>query len=403
MKMTTILGLSLAAAMALSLGACGDSASSSNSASGSGNTGTSADSGETAEGGTLKIGGIGPLTGDNAAYGLAVQRGAQIAVDEINAEGGINGMTVEFSMEDDVSDAETSVNAYNSLKDWGMQMLLGTVTSAPCIAVVAETADDNMFQLTPSGTAVECLGDAGNAFRVCFSDPSQGTASADYISENSLGENIGIIYNSSDPYSTGIYENFVSEATSLGMSIVAEEAFTDDSKSDFSVQLQKCQDAGADLLFLPIYYQEASLILQQASNMGFAPSFFGVDGMDGVLTVENFDTSLAEGVMLLTPFAANSEDENVQAFVSAYQEQYGETPIQFAADAYDGIYAIKLAAEQAGITADMSVSDICDAMKTAMTEIELVGVTGTIRWTEDGEPDKEPMAVVIENGEYVTM
>ena len=257
-----------------------------------------------------------------------------------------------------------------------------------------------MFQLTPSGTAVECLGDAGNAFRVCFSDPSQGTVSADYIAENSLGEKIGVIYDSSDTYSTGIYESFKAEAESLGLNIVAEEAFTEDSSSDFSVQLQKCKDAGVDLMFLPIYYQEASLILQQADKIGFAPTFFGVDGMDGVLGVENFDTSLAEGVMLLTPFFVNSEEENVKSFVSGYEETYGETPIQFAADAYDGIYAIKLAAEQAGITADMSASDICDAMKTAMTEIELKGVTGTIRWTEDGEPNKEPMVLIIENGQY---
>ena len=384
MKLKKILGLSLAAAMVLSLGACGDKKE-----SGSADSGSTAESGSTGgEGGTLKIGGIGPLTGDNAEYGEAVQNGAQLAVDEINADGGIGGMTVEFSMEDDESDEEKAVNAYNSLKDWGMQMLLGTVTSTPCISVVAETADDNMFQLTPSGTAVECLGDAGNAFRVCFSDPAQGTASADYISENSLGTKIGIIYDSSDTYSSGIYEAFKAEAESKGLSIVAEEAFTKDSNSDFSVQLQKCSDAGADLLFLPIYYQQASLILQQANNIGYAPTYFGVDGMDGILNVQNFDTSLAEGVMLLTPFAASSQDENIKSFVAAYEDAYGETPIQFAADAYDGIYAIKMAAEKAGITADMSVSDICDAMKTAMTEIELDGVTGTITWTEDGEPDK---------------
>lgn len=399
MKLKKILGLSLAAAMVLSLGACGDKKE-----SGSADSGSTAESGSTGgEGGTLKIGGIGPLTGDNAEYGEAVQNGAQLAVDEINADGGIGGMTVEFSMEDDESDEEKAVNAYNSLKDWGMQMLLGTVTSTPCISVVAETADDNMFQLTPSGTAVECLGDAGNAFRVCFSDPAQGTASADYISENSLGTKIGIIYDSSDTYSSGIYEAFKAEAESKGLSIVAEEAFTKDSNSDFSVQLQKCSDAGADLLFLPIYYQQASLILQQANNIGYAPTYFGVDGMDGILNVQNFDTSLAEGVMLLTPFAASSQDENIKSFVAAYEDAYGETPIQFAADAYDGIYAIKMAAEKAGITADMSVSDICDAMKTAMTEIELDGVTGTITWTEDGEPDKAPVAVKIENGEYVDM
>ena len=406
-----IVSLGLAAVMAASLAACSSSSSETTAAAAADSqeaAGTEAAEGgdaqaaegEAADGAVFKIGGIGPITGDAAVYGIAVQRGAELAVEEINAAGGINGMTVEFSMEDDVSDEETAVNAYNALKDWGMQMLLGTVTSAPCIAVVAETADDNMFQLTPSGTAVECLGDAGNAFRVCFSDPSQGTVSADYIAENSLGEKIGVIYNSSDTYSTGIYESFAAEAESLGLNIVAEEAFTADSKSDFSVQLQKCKDAGADLMFLPIYYQEASLILQQADKIGFAPTFFGVDGMDGVLGVENFDTSLAEGVMLLTPFFVNSEEENVKSFVSGYEETYGETPIQFAADAYDGIYAIKLAAEQAGITADMSASDICDAMKTAMTEIELKGVTGTIRWTEDGEPNKEPMVLIIENGQY---
>ncbi len=356
------------------------------------------------EGGTFKIGGIGPLTGSTAIYGQAVMNAAQMAVDEINADGGINGYQIEFSPQDDEGDAEKAVNAYNTLKDWGMQMLLGTVTSQPCIAVEGEAVNDNMFLLTPSGSAVECIAAGDNAFRVCFSDPNQGTASARYIGENGLAEKVAVIYDSSDAYSTGIYNNFAAEAENQPFEIVAAEAFTADSKTDFSVQLQKAKDAAADLIFLPIYYTEASLILTQASGMGLDVSFFGCDGLDGLLAVDGFDTSLAEGVMLLTPFAADADDEATQTFVANYQDLYGEIPNQFAADAYDGIYAIKAAAEKAGITPDMDASAICDAMKVAMTEITIDGLTGAgITWTADGEPNKEPRAVVIENGGYTAM
>ena len=381
--------LALASALVVSLAACG-------SGSGSGSSSDSGDSDATA----FKIGGIGPTTGDNAIYGTAVKNGIQLAVDEINADGGINGYQIEYQFEDDQSDSEKSVNAYNTLKDWGMQMLVGTVTSTPCVAVVEETHADNMFQFTPSATAVDSI-QYDNAFRMCFSDPSQGTVSADYIADNSLAQKIAVIYNSSDTYSTGIYQNFVTEAEARGLEVVAAEAFTADSKTDFSVQIQKAKDSGAELVFLPIYYQEASLILAQADRAGFAPKWFGVDGMDGILNVEGFDGSLAEGVMFLTPFTPNAEDEATQTFVANYEKEFGDTPIQFAADAYDCMYTIKAAVEQADITPDMSISDICDAMKTAMTEITIDGLTGKqITWGEDGEPSKEPTVVVIENGEY---
>lgn len=353
-----------------------------------------------ADGDAFKVGGIGPVTGGAAVYGQAVKNATELAVNEINALGGVQ---FEFQFEDDEHDAETSVNAYNSLKDWGMQMLLGTVTSAPCIAVAAETANDNMFQLTPSGSAVECVQNP-NAFRVCFSDPNQGTASAQYIGENKIATKIGVIYDSSDVYSSGIYEKFAAEAANQGLEIVSAEAFTADSKTDFTVQLQKAKDAGAELVFLPIYYTEASLILTQANGMGFAPMFFGCDGLDGLLNVEGFDTSLAEGVMLLTPFAADADDELTQKFVAAYKEAYGDTPNQFAADAYDGMYAIKAAIEKSGVTPDMSASDICDAMEVAMTEISIDGLTGEgMTWTADGEPNKAPKAVKITDGAYAAM
>lgn len=393
------LSLGLAMAMAASLTACGSSSSTTETTTAAAAAGEStADSGE-----VFKIGGIGPVTGAAAVYGLAVKNGAQIAVDEINADGGINGYQIDFQFQDDEHDAEKSVNAYNTLKDWGMQMLMGTVTSAPCVAVADKTMADNMFQITPSGSSVECAQNP-NVFRVCFSDPDQGAASATYIAENKLADKIAVIYDSSDVYSSGIYERFASEAANHGLDIVAAEAFTADSNKDFSTQLQKAKDAGADLVFLPIYYTEASLILNQANTMGYAPKFFGCDGMDGILQVDNFDTKLAEGLMLLTPFAADADDELTQKFVTAYKEKYGETPIQFAADAYDAIYAIKAAAEEAGITPETSVSDTCDKMKEAMLKITVNGLTGeNMTWTEDGEPHKAPKAVKVVDGAYQAM
>lgn len=382
--MKKTIGLVLAGAMVLSLAACGQ-----------GNGGGAQDDGT-----TFRIGGIGPLTGNNAIYGNAVMNGAQMAVDEINADGGINGVQLEFDFQDDESDAERAVNAYNQLKDWGMDMLVGTVTSSPCEAVVARSNEDNMFQITPSATSVNSI-QYENAFRMCFSDPSQGTASADYIAENGLASKIGIIYDSSDTYSSGIASAFESEAQAKGLEIVSKEAFTGESNTDFSVQLQKAKDAGAELLFLPIYYTQTALILAQADTIGFEPLIFGSDGFDGILDVDNFDKSLAEGVMFLTPFSTNSTDELTQNFVQKYEEQFGGTPNQFAADAYDSVYVIKQAAEQAGLTADMSASEMCDALKTAMTEISFTGLTGKdIQWGADGEPQKAPIVVQVENGEY---
>ena len=394
-----VLSLGLAAVMAFSMTACSSGTSEETEAAGNEAAAEGGEEGgEAAEGATFKIGGIGPLTGSAAAYGQAVQNGMELAIKEINEAGGINGYQIEYNYQDDENDPEKAVNAYNTLKDWGMQMLLGTVTSKPCIAVGAEAEADNMFLLTPSGSAVACIA-GDNAFRVCFSDPDQGRASAQYIGEHGLATKIGIIYDSSSEYSDGIRESFVTEAANQGLEIVSSEAFTADSNTDFSVQLDKAKENGAELVFLPIYYQEASVILKQASDKDFAPIFFGCDGMDGILSVENFDTSLAEGLMLLTPFSV--DEEGSQDFVAAYEEAYGIEPLQFAAGAYDGMYAIKAAAEQAGVTPDMDVSEMCEAMKGGMTQIEMDGLTGAgMTWNEAGEPNKAPKAVKIVNGVY---
>ena len=402
--LSVLLTAAMAASMMAGCGSSSDGAASGATTDNGAAAGTESAGAAEADGAAFKIGGIGPTTGAAAIYGTAVMNGAQIAVDEINAAGGINGYQIAYKFEDDQHDAEKSVNAYNSLKDWGMQMLMGTVTSTPCVSVAAKTAEDNMFQLTPSGSSVECVQN-DNAFRVCFSDPDQGKKSAQYIGEHKLATKVAVIYDSSDTYSTGIYESFKSEAANQGIEVVAEGAFTADNKTDFSVQLKKIKDSGAELLFLPNYYSDNALILQQAHDAGMDDmKKFGVDGMDGILGVENFDTSLAEGVMLLTPFSATSDDEKSKAFVDAYEAaNKDEVPNQFAADAYDVIYAMQLAANDAGITPDMSNEDISAAMSASMLNIELDGLTGKAKWTEDGECDKEPKAFEIKDGAYVEM
>lgn len=351
----------------------------------------------------LKIGGIGPTTGAAAVYGEAVKNGAEMAVEEINKAGGIAGMQIEFKFQDDENDPEKSVNAYNNLKDWGMNLLMGTVTSNPCVAVADKTKADNMFQLTPSGSSAECVKN-DNAFRVCFSDPNQGVEAAKYIAGHKLATKVAIIYDNSDPYSTGIYESFKAEAATQKLEIVAANAFNADNKTDFSVQIQKAKDAGADMIFLPIYYSEASLILKQTSSVaGFSPKFFGCDGMDGILALDNFDAKLAEGLMFMTPFDAASSDETIKTFVDNFNSKYGHTPNQFAADAYDAIYIIKDACEKAGVKDGISNSDLCDALKDALTRVSFNGVTGkNVVWEANGEPNKEPSVLQIKDGKYVT-
>jgi len=348
----------------------------------------------------IKLGLTGPLTGGYAIYGMAASRGAQIAVEEINAKGGIQ---FEFKAEDDEGDGEIAVNAYNSLMDWGMDILVGTVTSGACIAVAAETYADRVFTLTPSASSADVTAGNDNVFQVCFSDPNQGSGSAIYIANNMPGAKIAIIYRNDDAYSQGIRDTFVAEAANQNLTIVYEGTFTEDTQTDFSVQVTEAQSAGADLVFLPIYYQPASVILNQANQMGYAPTFFGVDGMDGILTMEGFNTALAEGVMLLTPFSADAEDDLTKNFVKKYQDLYGEVPNQFAADGYDTVYIVYQALQAAGCTADMTHAELCEKLVEIMPTISYTGLTGQgLTWNAEGEVSKDPLAVVIKNGVYVT-
>ena len=398
MKTKKLLAFVMASAMVLSMAACGGSSSSGNSGS-SDAAADNSGSTDTADTQTFKLGSIGPLTGDYAIYGMAVVQGAELAVNEINASD--SKIKFEFQKQDDEGDGEKAVNAYNTMMDHGLQVLVGPTTTGASIAVADVCYNDRTFMLTPSASSTDVTANKDNVFQVCFTDPNQGISSADYIFEHMPESKLAVIYRNDDAYSQGIRDTFVQEAADKGMEVVYQGTFTNDTASDFTVQLTGAQKAGADLVFMPIYYQPASIILAQAKQMGYAPTFFGVDGMDGILTMENFDASLAEGLMLLTPFSATVPE--TQSFVEAYTAANdGVTPNQFAADAYDGVYIVKEALEKAGCTADMSSADICEALVAQMTQISYSGLTGKdMTWNAEGQVSKAPTAYVIKDGEYV--
>ncbi len=404
--MKKFLALMLAMAMVFALAACGgdnaETPATDAPATDAPATDAPADDAPAADAtGAFKLGGTGPLTGGAAIYGTAAANGAQIAVDEINALGGIQ---FELNYQDDTHDAEKAVTAYNTLKDWGMQISLGSVTSKPCEATAAKNFEDRIFALTPSASSTAVTEGKDNVFQMCFMDPNQGSASAQYIFDQNLASKVAVIWKNDDVYSKGIRDTFVAKAAELGLEVVSETTFADGNDTDFNVQLTEAKNAGAELVFLPMYYTPASLILSQANAMGYAPKWFGVDGMDGILTLEGFDTSLAEGVMLLTPFNADAQDEKTQAFVEKYQAQYGEIPNQFAADAYDCVYAYAQALEAANATPDMSAADLCDAMIAQFTTMTFDGLTGEgMTWGADGAVTKAPKGMVIQNGAYVGM
>ena len=349
---------------------------------------------------TIKIGMSGPLTGGAAVYGTAVEAGMKIAVEEINAAAGEDGLKIEFNSQDDEHDNEKALNAYNNLKDWGMQFFAGAVTTGPCLSIAPEAVADQMFMMTPSGSSDKIPNTGDCIYQMCFTDPNQGANAAQLVADKGLATNIGIIYDNSDDYSKGLMQGFKDKAAELSLNIVCETSFTADNKSDLTTQVTECKDAGCDFVFLPFYAQEATQVLTYANKIGYEPTFFGCDGMDGVLTIENFDTSLAEGLMLMTPF--NPDAPETQDFVAKYKEMMnGEVPNQFAADGYDVIYAIYDACLATGVDGTTSAEDACAALKEYFATCQFTGLTGSgMTWDAAGMISKVPAAVVIVNGKY---
>ena len=379
-----VFAMLMACMMALSLVACG------NKTNDNGGSGDSADGAGTE---TIKLGVVGPLTGGYANYGLSVQHGAQLAVDEINAAGGVNGKQLELSAQDSQGDPESAVAAYGKLMDWGMNVFLGSVLSGETASVVAAAKADDMFIMETTGSADKCIDGNDKAFRICFYDSYQGTAAADYLKDNALADEVGVFYQSDNDYSAGLYNAFVAECEKTGVTIKETQTFTTATNTDFSTQVNALVNSGVKVVFIPIYAEEASTFLTQAKGK-FAEDvyFFGADGLDGILGKVSQDVTIADNVLMMTPFAADSAAANVQAFVSAYQANYNATPDQFAADAYDAVYVVKAAVEAAGGSTSGA------ELAAVMTSLTVEGVTGTMTWNADGNTNKAASAILYKNG-----
>ena len=378
-----VFAMLMACVMALSLMACGSKSDSGDAGNNGGDSGVE----------TIKLGGVGPLTGGYANYGLSVQHGAQLAVDEINAAGGVSGKQLELSFQDSQGDPESAVAAYGKLMDWGMNVFLGGVLSGETASVVTAAKADDVFIMETTGSADKCIDGNDKAFRVCFYDSYQGTAAADYLSDNQLATEVGVFYQSDNDYSAGLYNAFVAECAKTGVTIKETQTFTTATNTDFSTQVNALVNSGVKVVFTPIYAEEASTFLTQAKGK-FAEDvyFFGADGLDGILGKVSQDVTIADNVLMMTPFAADSTAANVQAFVKAYEAKYSATPDQFAADAYDAVYVVKAAVEAAG--GSVSGADLA----AVMTSLTVEGVTGTMTWTADGNTNKAASAILYKNG-----
>ena len=332
------------------------------------------------------IGATGPLTGDAASYGNSVQNGAKLAVKHLNAKGGAQ---FYFEMKDDQAGSTGAAANYDTLYEAGMQVSLSGVTSGSAEAFTTKANEDKVFCMSPSASADPVINTGDYSFRLCFGDPDQGTLAAKKIVEDGYAT-VGALYDSSDSYSKGVYDAFAAEMQKLGKEFTAK-SFTSATK-DFNSYAEALKDC--DVIFMPFYYQNASLVAQALTQKGSDAVLFGSDGFDGIA---DYLQGVNNKVMYITPFDVNSTDAKVQAFVAAYEAEYGEKPDQFAADAYDVVMAIAQAMEQAGITDTTTAPDvIADKLVEVFTSsnFSFDGVTGSgMTWNKSGACTKDPMIV----------
>lgn len=350
------------------------------------------------------IGCSGPLTGSAGVYGNAVKNGAQMAVDEINADGGINGVKIKFVMMDDKSDVANVSTNYNKMLEDGMQASLGCVTTNPCLEYKALSKEDNVFFITPSASN-DAVPEFDNGYQMCFADGNQGKAAALYVNAACAGQTIGVLYRSDDAYSTGILEQFKSNISS-DITLV-EANFQGETVASFDSQINQLKDC--KFIFMPIYYTPASQFMVQAKNV-IAPDavYYGCDGLDGIDKVDGFDIySIPQEVSYLSHFNSKATEGPAAEFVNKYVAAYGsETLNQFGASAYDCIYAIKDAVVKAGdkITVTTSASDVCEALKevfnggftfTGITGEYKDGVQTSMTWESNGYVNKTATKFVV--------
>ena len=335
------------------------------------------------------IGATGPLTGDASSYGISVQKGAELAIEEINAAGGLNNIKFKLDMKDDKATAADAAIGYDTLYEGGMQVSLGSVTSASCDSFASKAVEDNVFVMTPSASAANVIENRDNAFRICFGDPDQGTLAAEELT--SKFKKIGAIYDTSDAYSAGIYKAFKAEMKKLKADFKTQ-TFDAENKKDFSTQVEALKDC--DVIFLPIYYTEAGFIAKAAAAKDCKAVLFGCDGLDGIAA--QLDSSVKSDIKYITPFDKDSTDEVTSKFVEAYKAKYKEDPDQFAADGYDAIMTIFEAMKKADVKdVKISASDLCDTLVKTITasDFKIKGAIGEMTWDKSGACKKVPQIV----------
>lgn len=348
---------------------------------------------KTDEAATIKIGGLGPLTGPLAIYGVTATNGSKLAFEEINKNGGILGKQVEFVLFDEKGDSTEAVTAYNRLVDEGVVALVGDVTSKPSLAVAEIAAQDNMPMITPTGTQFNITEAGPNVFRVCFTDPYQGVILANLAKNNLKANTVAIMVNNSSDYSDGVAEAFIKEAERLGLKIVAKEGYAEGDK-DFRAQLTKVAATNPDVLLVPDYYEQVALITTQAREVGVKSTFIGPDGWDGVAkALDSSAYGAVENSYFTNHYSVEDTNEKVQNFLKAYREKYKDEPSAFSALSYDAAYLMKDAIEKAG-----SIDK--DAIVKAMKESDFAGVTGHLRFDEKNNPVKAVTVLKVVNGNY---
>ncbi|MDO5755406.1 MAG: ABC transporter substrate-binding protein [Tissierellia bacterium] len=347
----------------------------------------------TEDSGVVTIGALAPLTGNVAIYGNMATNGAKLAVEEINAAGGIDGKQIEYLVEDEQGDATEAVTAYNKLFDKGIDFLFGDITSGPTEAVAELANQDGVPMMTPTGTQDGITVDRDYIFRVCYTDSYQGNILAQYAIEELGAKTAAIMTNNSSDYSDGVAQTFKAKAEELGLEVVAEESYGN-SDTDFKAQLTNIANVNPDVVVIPDYYEVIAMIAPQAKDTGIDATLIGPDGWDGVLAQLNeSEYDNVEGAVFTNHYSVEDDSEKVQNFLAAYKEKYDEEPASFSALAYDGIYLYKEAVEKAGTTDH-------DAVKDALKEIEFDGVTGKLKFDENNNPIKDVSMIKIENGKY---
>lgn len=341
----------------------------------------------------MKVGGLGPLTGPLAIYGVSSTNGSKLAMEEINKNGGILGKQVEYLVLDEKGDSTEAVTAYNRLVDEGVVALIGDITSKPSLAVAEVAAQDNLPMITPTGTQFNITEAGSNVFRVCFTDPYQGVILANFAKNNLNAKTVAVVVNNSSDYSDGVAKAFMEQAEKLGLKVVAKEGYSDGDK-DFRAQLTKILPTNPDVLVVPDYYEQVALITVQAREVGLKSTFIGPDGWDGVSkTLDSSAYGAVENAYFTNHYSLQDTSPKVQNFLKAYREAYNEDPSAFSALSYDAAYMLKAAMEKAGSTDKQAV---VDALKT----LEYDGVTGHLTFDEKNNPVKAVTVLKIVNGEY---